>query len=140
MTNVFLKVSKDLFSKGLNPTEILILAQVMEFQTNTGDCFISDQQLAQQFGVSESTISRELKKLESNGYIVRETKNTKSGKERHIRLASGNLIFGNETNNTANVKLPVAQESICLLGNRQNDLIKDNIKDNSIKDNLEFVF
>ncbi len=83
----------------------------MEFETNTGDCFISDKQLAEQFGVSESTISRELKKLETMGFIVRETKNVKGGKERHIK--------------TTNVKLPIVQESNCLLHNKQNDFIKD---------------
>ena len=31
MANVFLKVDKDLFSLDLNPTEILTLAQIMEF-------------------------------------------------------------------------------------------------------------
>lgn len=43
MANVFLKVDKDLFKLGLNPTQILILAQVIEFNTNTGDCFISNE-------------------------------------------------------------------------------------------------
>lgn len=42
MTNYFLKVNKDLFSLGLTPIEILILAQIMEFNNNTGDCFISN--------------------------------------------------------------------------------------------------
>ncbi len=86
MTNVFLKVNKGLFSMGLNPTEILILAQIIEFQTNTGDCFISDNQLASMFGVSESTIKREVKKLEDLGFITRETKNIKGGRERHIKV------------------------------------------------------
>ena len=56
----------------------------MEFQTNTGDCFISDKVLAENFGVSESTISRSLKALEAKGLITRSTKNTNSGKERHL--------------------------------------------------------
>lgn len=85
MTNIFLKVNKDLFSLGLNPTEILILAQIIEFQTNTGDCFISDKHLSEQFGVSESTIKREVKKLEDMGYIMRETRNIKGGRERHLK-------------------------------------------------------
>ncbi len=76
---------------GLNPVQILILAQIMEFETNTGDCFISDKQLAEQFGVSESTIKRELKKLEEQGYIFRNTKNVKSGKERHISTIQGSF-------------------------------------------------
>jgi hypothetical protein len=31
MNNVFLKVNKDLFKLKLNPTEILLLAQIMEY-------------------------------------------------------------------------------------------------------------
>ena len=68
MAKVFLKVDKDLFSKGLNPTEILILAQIIEFDTNTGDCFISDKQLAEQFGVSIKTVSRAIEALENKTY------------------------------------------------------------------------
>lgn len=134
MKEVFLKVNKDLFTMGLNPTEILIIAQIIEFQTNTGDCYITDQQLAKQFGVSESTISRELKKLESNGLIVRETRNIKGGKERHLKLSSINLPIVNETTTS---KLPIVQESNCLLYNKQNDFIKDNNLKDKEKDNLE---
>ena len=115
------------------------MAQVVEFLTNTGDCFISDKQLAEQFGVSESTISRELKKLETMGLIVRETKNVKGGKERHIKLADSttvNLTIEKKTieNTTSNLTIDNKQNDICTIGklpivNRQNDLIKDNIKD-----------
>ena len=37
MSNLFLKVDKDLFKLGLNPTQILIVSQVMEFQRNNQD-------------------------------------------------------------------------------------------------------
>lgn len=86
MNNYFLKVDKSLFNKGLNPTEMLLLAQITEFITNTGDCFISDSKLAENFCISESTISRALKSLEDKGYIKRITKSTNRGKERHIVL------------------------------------------------------
>lgn len=136
MGNYFLKVNKDLFKLGLNPTEILVLAQVMEFQANTGDCFISDKTLAANFGVSESTITRTLKALETKGFITRATKSVKGGKERHITV--------NEDKLTTTVKMMLdssAQPSNCLLTTvnltnvtKQNDLIKDNIKNNE-KDN-----
>ena len=45
---------------------------------------MSDEALAENFGVSAKTISRSLKALEDKGYIVRDTKNIKGGKERHI--------------------------------------------------------
>lgn len=84
MTNIFLKVNKDLFSIGLNPTEILIAAQILEYQTKELDCFISDESFAKDFGVSQSTISRAIKSLESQGILVRKTKNTQKGKLRYL--------------------------------------------------------
>lgn len=130
MTNVFLKVNKDLFKLGLNPTEILVLAQIIEFQTNTGECYKSDKAMADDFGVSESTISRALKALEGRGFIKRTTKNIKGGKIRYI-----NVDF-NKIATSVILKLDDAQQSNCLLttvnllvDNRQNDLIKDNIKE-----------
>lgn len=133
MTNYFLKVNKDLFKRGLNPLEILLISQIAEFQGNTGDCFISDKALAENFGVSESTITRTLKALESKGYIVRETKNVKGGKERHIKVNERKL---KEDSTTSKMTLDGGiQASKCLLStsnltvdNKQNDLIKDNIK------------
>lgn len=129
---IFLKVDKDLFNKGLNPVEILVLSQVIEFNTNTGDCFISDKQLAEQFGVSDKTISRAIKHLEELGYIKRETKNVRGGKERHIKLAD----FTKD-----NLSIDKGQNDCCTkdklsLDKGQIDLIKDNIKDN-IKENKE---
>ena len=45
----------------------------------------------------------------------------------------------NETSTTVN--LPIAEESNCLLRNEQNDLIKDNVKENIIdKGKEEFHF
>ena len=147
MTNLFLKINKDLFRLNLNPTEILILAQAMEFHINTRDCFISDKQLASQFGVSESTITREMKKLESLGYITRNTKNVKGGKVRHIKV---NLDKIEESITTINLSVDDdsqqnLQQSNCLLTtinlpivNKQNDIIKDNSVDKR-KDNIEVL-
>ena len=133
MTNTFLKVDKNLFGKGLNPTELLIYSQIAEYNRNTGDCFISDKAMAEMFGVSESTISRAVKALENKGLIRRETKNVKGGKERHMYITSVNLKVDGSTQPSncllTNVNLPI--------DNKQNDLIKDNIKEKE-KDNYEF--
>lgn len=138
MSNYFLKVDKELFKTGLTPIEILLVSQIQEFQSNTGDCFISDKVLAENFGVSESTVSRALKGLEAKGYITRSTKNVRGGKERHLKV--------NPQPTTS--KMPVdsgIQASKCLLStsnltvdNKQNDLIKDNLKDKE-KDNNSFL-
>ena len=124
MTNIFLKVNKDLFKLGLNPTEILVLAQILEYNTNTGDCFISDKAMAEAFGVSDKTISRTMGALEEKGYITRDTKSTKGGKIRHITI---NINKIDKDSQQTNCPLPTDKLS---LANGQNDLIKDNIKDN----------
>lgn len=141
MANYFLKVDKDLFKLGLNPTEILILAQIMEFNTNTGDCFISDKTLADNFGVSESTVKREIKNLEQLGYISRDTKNVKGGRERHITVNHNKideqltklnltLVENNKAQNDTCTKLNLSFDKV------QNDTIKDNINKIKEKDNI----
>lgn len=135
MTNKYLKVNKDLFKLGLDPTEILILAQVMEFNTTTGVCFISDETLANNFGISAKTISRKLDSLENKGFINRETKNAKGkhGKDRKIfvnmsniekELSTDKMTIDNSTDNLSieNIKSTDNLSKI----NGQNDLIKDN--------------
>ena len=140
MTNLFLKINKDLFKLELNPTEILVLAQIMEFNTNTGDCFITDKQLAQQFNVSEKTISRSMKVLEDKNYIKRETRNVKGGKVRHINLNEYEINKAISTmdklsfDNQQQSKCPLTTDNLSI-DKGQNDLIKDNIKDKE-KDNI----
>lgn len=58
----------------------------MEFQTNTGDCFMSNEQFASNFGVSASTIKRAIDNLEIKGFIARDTKNIKGGRIRHMTI------------------------------------------------------
>lgn len=145
MTNTFLKVNKDLFNLGLSPIEILILSQIMEFNTNTGDCFISDKTLAEQFGVSEKTISRTLNSLEKEkGFIIRSTKNVKGGRERHMSV---NLTKIEEVLTKDKMTLDEAQQTKSPLttdnlsiDNRQNDFIKDNILKENLKNNIVEMF
>ena len=146
MTNLFMKVNKDLFKLGLNPTEILILAQVMEFNTNTGNCFISDKVLAEQFGVSEKTISRTIKGLEDKGLLTRNTQNVKGGKTRYMsaNLAAINAALPKEQtkDNLSVVNTNNGQNDCCTkdklsVVKGQNDLIKDNIIDNILKEKKE---
>lgn len=144
MTNKFMKVNKDLFLLKLTPIDLLIIAQVMEFNTNTGDCFISDKALANQFGVSESTVKRSIKKLEEElGFIKRETTNVKGGKERHMKVNLDKL-----EKEITSVKMSLEEDSKASQGSKcsltsvkmnfdkeQNDTIKDNLQDKE-KDNL----
>lgn len=131
----FLKVDKELFGKGLTPIELLIYSQVVEFNTNTGDCFISDEKIAEQFGVSVSTANRAIKHLVELGYITKETKNVHNGKERHLK-PTVKMTNADDDKKAATVKMTNAQQSNLPLRNSQNDLIKDNnLKDNNLKDN-----
>lgn len=144
MTNTFLAVSKELFNLKLNPTEILVLAQIMEFQRNTNDCFISNKKLAEQFGVSESTVKRALDKLESLGFIVRDTSPSQKGKERHMKAnlnkieeaAKANLNLAKDDEKSTKANLNLAESSKCSFRKEQNEPIKEKGKDNLLKDNI----
>lgn len=136
MSNNFLQVDKSLFGSGLSPIEMLVLSQIAEFNRTTGDCFMSNAAMAKNFGVSEKTIARTMDALESKGHIVRSTKNTQKGKERHITLAKDNLSLGNETSKSAKDKMTLPERTNCPLPKGQNDTIKDNIIKDNIKDNI----
>ena len=86
MTDKFLKLNKDLWKLKLNANEQQILSYIMEFDKNTGDCFISDETFSMYLNTSKSTVSREIKALEQMGYVIRNTKNVKGGKERHLKV------------------------------------------------------
>ena len=122
----FLAIDKRLLGKGLNPTELLIYAQVAEYNRTTGDCFISDKTMAEMFGVSESTISRAVKALEEKKLIRRETKNVRGGKERHIFIVDDTTV-----KMTVDSSLQASNCSLTTVNlpidNKQNDLIKENI-------------
>ena len=114
----------------------------MEFDKNTGDCFISDETFSMYLNTSKSTVSREIKALELMGYVVRNTKNVKGGKERHLKVNQKKI---EEDISNVNLSLVAPQQSKCLLSNvnlpidnKQNDLIKDKLKDN-LKDNKEIL-
>jgi DNA-binding transcriptional MocR family regulator len=96
--------------------------------------------MAEQFGVGDKTVSRALNHLEELGYITRETKNIKGGKERHIHTTDKMTLVNDDKRPTTD-KMSVVQQSNCPLYNGQNDSIKDNIlKDNSLKDNYSPTF
>lgn len=102
MTNNFLAVDKRLFKTNLTLLEILVYSQINEFNKTTGDCFISDETLGNQFHVSDRTIQRAITSLEKQGYIIRDTKNIKGGKERHLIIT--NLLSENQKNFSENQK------------------------------------
>lgn len=126
----FLKINKALFKQGLNPTQILIVAQVMEFERTTGDCFISNDKLAEDFGVSVSTIKRDIAKLEEMDILVRNTKSVQKGKERHMSINYTRLKM-NLPEKSTKLKMNLPESSNCTLRKEQNEPIKEKVKDNN---------
>lgn len=125
---------------GLTPVEILIVAQIMEFQTKNKECFISDDVMSENFGVSKSTISRAVSALEKKGILTRQTKNVQRGKERHLYISTSGLEAyrksQNESCESTNVKMTTCKSQNDSCGNskltfskKQNESIKDNLKD-----------
>lgn len=141
--DVFLKISKGKYfnNKDFSPIDILVMAQIEEFERNNKDCFISDETMAHNFNVSVSTISRSLDYLEKQKYIIKEIsyENAKGIIKKKRQLSIQNEDTKSDTtnqneNNTTNQK--------ALL--KDNDLLKDNnlkdkkdnnmIQQNEIKD------
>lgn len=91
MTELFLKVNKDLYKLKLNANEQLILSYILEFQDKKMPCFISNESFAEYLNTSEKTVSRALKSLEDKGYICRDTKNVKGGKTRNLTVNLGRI-------------------------------------------------
>ena len=142
MTDKFLKLNKDLWKLKLNANKQQILSYIMEFDKNTGDCFISDETFSMYLNTSKSTVSREIKAFEKMGYLIRNTKNVKGGKERHLKVNQKKI---EEDISNVNLSLVAPQQSKYLLSNvnqpsdnKQNDIIKDKLKDN-LKDNKEIL-
>ena len=73
MENKFLAVNKDYFGLGLKSLDLLIIAQVDEFQRNHCPCYVTNDQFSTMFGESVATIMRSLEKLERLHILTRTT-------------------------------------------------------------------
>lgn len=136
MSNNFLQVNKEWLSNTeLSLLEKLIVAQINEFERNKKECYMTDKQFADAFGVSTQQVTRAIKKLADNSIIQRNTKtvsnNGQASKHRTLKaivksdysLEEG--IVKNEKRNSQNDTQGIVTS----------DYIKDNLKEN-IKDNL----
>jgi DNA-binding MarR family transcriptional regulator len=63
----------------------LILAQVEEFVRNGCECYVTNQQFAEMFSVTQPTVDAAIKRLEELNYIRRDTKVT-AGNNRANRV------------------------------------------------------
>ena len=127
----FLAVNKEYLGIGLQPIDILILAQIQEYE-RSNECYASNQTFADSFGVSTKTVERALDRLEKLKYIDRDTKvvsdNGQKSKKRKIKTkkATVKMTVGYEKQPS---NCPEATVNLSK-SNRQNDGRKDNLKDN----------
>lgn len=70
----FLAVDKERLGKGLKSIDILVMAQIEEFQRNGLQCYMTTEQLSTLFGESERTVERSLERLVKARQIVRQKK------------------------------------------------------------------
>ena len=130
MANLFLKVDKRFFFLGIDPLGILILSQIDEYTSKGMTCFISNEQLAKQFGSSLSTVKRTIANLEKMEYLNRDTKNTNQGRERFLTINQEVIEktyakAQSELCQSARLTENFAQGSTCSLRKGQNGPIKD---------------
>lgn len=137
----FLMVYKEYFDdKELKPEDMLILAQINEFNRNGCDCFMTNKQFSEMCHVSEKSIERAINRLEKLGYIIRKTKTVKGfgniGRQRTLSIKIS------DNKDTVNESVPSQEDTANLSGRyrqnqptgyRQNGAIKDNRKENKKK-------
>ena len=153
MTIEFLQINKDLYKLKLDADQQYILAYVMEFHRNNRQCYMSDESFSIYLNTSTKTVSRKIKSLVDKGYITKETSNTQNGKIRYLKPVLNKIENDIKAyNNSQGTKCPLEineeirkGQNVCCgkdnLSTRkgQNDLIKDNLKDNR-KNNISEPF
>ncbi|MBR5287722.1 MAG: helix-turn-helix domain-containing protein [Clostridia bacterium] len=136
----FLAVEKQWLGSGLDSLELLIIAQIAEYQRQKWPCYVTDKQLAQLFGVSDRTICRYLEALEEKGVLIRETKtvgeNGNTRRRRTLRIAYDQLEkmkIGNKCGgqNGGMSQTKWHDNPVQMTQNyRQNGVMKESLKEN----------
>ena len=153
MTIEFLQINKDLYKLKLDADQQYILAYVMEFNRNNRQCYMSDESFSIYLNTSTKTVSRKIKSLVDKGYITKETTNTQNGKLRYLKPVLNKIekdIKDYESSQGTKCPLEINEEirkgqNVCCgkdnlsIRKGQNDLIKDNLKDNR-KNNISEPF
>ena len=147
MENNFLQVNKKwLSNRELTLLDKLIVAQIQEYTRNKKECYMTDKQFADAFGVNVQQVTRAMKKLADNGIIVRNTQtvsnNGQSSKIRTLKaivkydysLPEG-IVTSDYSLSEGIVKNDKRNSQNDSKGIVTSDNIKDNLKEN-IKENL----
>lgn len=143
MENKFLAINKKYFNREFKSIELLIIAQIEEFERNNCECYITNEQLSDMFGESISTIKRALSSLETKGIIKRKTSTvSNNGQKSKKRIISISKVQNEPNLNQNDVKKSNKQGSDIKkvrFKNEEskvhNDLIKENKKEKK-KDNI----
>ena len=138
----FLAVSKQYLDIGLKSIDIMIIAQIEEFERNNCQCYITNKQFADILGESESTVKRSIQKLDKLNIIKRRTNvvngNGKANKQRILTLNKYDEWKGH----IEPTKMEWSKTDDGRVKNDEweghNDPIKDNIKDKE-KDNTAII-
>lgn len=105
MENKFLAIDKKYFNKEFKSIELLIIAQIEEFERNNCECYITNEQLSDMFGESISTIKRALSSLETKGIIKRKTSTvSNNGQKSKQRILSISKVQNEPNLNQNDVK------------------------------------
>jgi len=70
MKEKYINIEEKLLKQGYTITQSAIISYLKRFQLNGKYCFQSKRQIADFFNISESTLKRELSKLEKLGVII----------------------------------------------------------------------
>ena len=105
MENKFLAINKKYFNREFKSIELLIIAQIEEFERNNCECYITNEQLSDMFGESISTIKRALSSLETKGIIKRKTSTvSNNGQKSKQRILSISKVQNEPNLNQNDIK------------------------------------
>lgn len=125
----FLKLYKDLKNLKLSLTELVIYCQIIEFINNTGTCYMTDAQFADEYNISSKTVSRALQSLEDKKLIKRYTTTQAS---KRVRL----LTLYDETDKMT-VSIPSETDNLTVSPNLETDkMTLSNSADSKIQDKM----
>jgi len=86
----YININLGFMNNSLSVTEVALLTLIKGLSKKKGYCYASNKSICQTLNLSDRTLFRLLSKLESDGYINRQTKSTGHyGKERRIHLSPG---------------------------------------------------
>lgn len=90
-----------LADKRISPSDKLVYQVLFGFRM-ANKCWASNEYISERTGLSIPTINRSLLTLEGLGFIFRETKTDKAGKQRTITIPHLNSVLPNDQNDQAN--------------------------------------